>query len=139
MIGVYQDDSIGFFFLQELLEVFSVESSIATIKVNLNGFWRRYHVGFNLFASGTVLGNCSAEDHQTVFRHLLEEFEALRYLNDGVLNVLSGSCRFDVGSCSVLVVEHGNYFADLATRRHIKGDEFGSSAFSRGQPLQIPF
>jgi len=116
-----------------------VEFSIATIKVDLNGFWRRYNVGFDFFASGTVLGNGSAEDHQTVFWHLLEEFEALSYLDDGVLNVLSGSCRFDVGSCSVLVVEHGNRFTDLATRGHINGDKFGSPAFSRGQPLQIPF
>jgi len=97
-----------------------VEFSVATIKVNLNGFWRRYHVGFDFFASGTILGNGSAEDHQPVFWHLLEEFEALSYFNDGVLNVFSGSCRFDVGSGSVLVVEHGNCFTDLATRGHVK-------------------
>lgn len=112
--------------------MFNVESGIATVKVNLDGFWRRYHVSFNLFASWTILGDSSAEDHQTVFRYLLEEFEALSYLGYGVLNVLSGGCRFDVGGCSILVVEHSDYVADLAVRRNIQGDKFGSPALFRG-------
>ena len=109
-----------------------MEFSVATVKVDLNGLWRGYNVGFDFFASGAVLGDGSAEDHQAVFRHLSEEFKALRDLYNGVLNVLSGGGGLDVRSSPIFVVEHGNHFADLATGRHIQGDEFGSPAFFRG-------
>ena len=109
-----------------------MESSIAAVEVNLNWFWWRYYVGFDFFASRAILGYGSAEDHQAVFWHFFEEFEALRDLDDGVLNILSGGGGFNVGSGSVLVVEHGNRFTDLATGWHVEGDEFCSSALLRG-------
>ena len=105
-----------------------MESRIAAVEINLNGLGGMYYISFDSFASRTVLGDGSAEDYQTVFRHLLEEFETLLDFDDGVLNIFSGNVRFYVGGCSVLLLKHGNYLADLTTRRHIKGNKFCSSA-----------
>jgi hypothetical protein len=105
----------------------------------LNGLGGRYYISFDSFASRTVLRDGSAEDYQTVFRHLLEEFETLRDFDDGVLNIFSSGGRFYVGSCSVLLLKHRNHFADLTTRRHIKGNKFCSSAFLGRQRFQCSF
>ena len=113
-----------------------MESRIAAIEIDLNRLRGRYYISFDSFAPRTILGDGSAEDYQTVFRHLLEEFETLRDFDDGVLNIFSGGGRFYVGSCSILLLKHGNYFADLTTRRHIKGNKFCSSALFGRQRFQ---
>ena len=116
-----------------------MESRIAAVEINLNGFRGMYYISFDSFASGTILGNGSAEDYQAVFRYLLEEFDALSNFGDGVLNIFSGGVRFYVGCCSVLLLKHGDYFADLTTRRHIEGNKFCSSAFLGRQRFQCSF
>jgi len=113
-----------------------VESRIASVEINLNRLGRSDHISFDSFAPRTVLGNSSTEDHQTVFRHRLEESDALRDFDNGILNIFSGGGRFYVGSCSVLLFEHRDYFADLTPRRNIKGNEFCPSTLFGCQRLQ---
>ncbi len=116
-----------------------MESRIAAVEINLNGLGGMYYISFDSFASRTILGDGSAEDYQTVFRHLLEEFETLLDFDDGVLNIFSGNVRFYVGGCSILLLKHGNHFADLTTRRHVEGDKFCSSALFGRQRFQCSF
>ena len=83
-----------------------MESRIASVEINLNGFGWSDHISFDSFAPRTVLGDGSAEDYQTVFRHLFEEFETLLDFDDGVLNIFSSGGRFYVGRCPVLLFKH---------------------------------
>src|SRR4030042_6546528 len=96
-----------------------MESCIASVKIDVYWFGWGYDVGFDSFASRTVLRDGAAEYHKSILWWLLEQFEPLLNLNDGVHDVFAGGRGLYVRRSAVLVSQRVQYVTNLLSRRHI--------------------